>query len=400
MTGVRHSGEVRDRLASGYRRATGTFGWTYVVAMLLGAATLIELSFRSAEPRSNAALVLILAPATTLPVALARAQPVLAALLITTAGLTTLLVRTQPPAAGLVALIIALYLVGRRSSWRAAVLLAALFAGYATAAVDRTAPGGPSAGLILLAVAVAAITAGVVQRIRTQEAQRDASLRTMTDTLLQHAALGERARIARELHDVVAHHLSMIAVQAEAARLTTAGMPPEGARRLSAIGDTARAALTEMRRLLGVLREDRTPEPPRRPQPGLQQLNELLDEARELAGGSTRLIVQGWVRPLDPGLELIAYRIVQEALTNARRHATGAGVDVELDYRDDVLRLRVRDNGPGPGPDGIAAAASTGHGLTGMSERAAMVGGTFTAGPGPVGGFLVDAVLPVTGAVP
>jgi signal transduction histidine kinase len=125
--------------------------------------------------------------------------------------------------------------------------------------------------------------------------------------------------------------MSMVAVQAETARLTTPGMPPAGAERLRAIGDTARTALTEMRRLLGVLREEAQGElPERRPQSGLAQLNELLDEARAASGTAIRLILRGRSLPLDPVVQLAAYRIVQEALTNARRHAPGAAVDVEL----------------------------------------------------------------------
>ena len=141
----------------------------------------------------------------------------------------------------------------------------------------------------------------------------------------------------------------MIAVQAETARLTTPGLPAAGARRLTEIGDTARAGPTEMRRLLGVLRTDtEAPAPDLRPQPDLRQLNELLDEARDASGAGTRLIVSGPPVTLDPGVELAAYRIVQEALTNVRRHAPGAAVDVELHYADDELRVRIRDNGPGP----------------------------------------------------
>jgi len=183
----------------------------------------------------------------------------------------------------------------------------------------------------------------------------------------------------------------MIAVQAETARLTTPGMPAAGAQRLSAIGDTARAALTEMRRLLRVLRED-TPAgaADRLPQPGLRQLNELLDDARDASGAETRLIVRGWLPAVDPGVELAAYRIVQEALTNARRHAPGAAVDVELHYTGDALQVRIRDNGPGPPP----APAPSGHGLTGMRERAAAVGGELRTGPAAGGGFLIEATLP------
>jgi signal transduction histidine kinase len=184
----------------------------------------------------------------------------------------------------------------------------------------------------------------------------------------------------------------MIAVQAETARLTTPGMPPAGAQRLSAIGDTARAALTEMRRLLGVLREDaQTGAADRLPQPGLGQLNELLDDARDTSGAETRLIVRGWLPAVDSGVELAAYRIIQEALTNARRHAPGAAVDVELRYAGDALQVRIRDNGPGPPP----ATAPSGHGLLGMRERAASVGGELHTGPAPGGGFLIEATLPV-----
>ncbi|HEY0451739.1 sensor histidine kinase [Actinophytocola sp.] len=245
---------------------------------------------------------------------------------------------------------------------------------------------GPSTGVVALVVIWVVLAARLVRRWRAEAAERNASARAVESALLELTARGERARIARELHDVVAHHISMISVQAETARLTTRGMPPEGARRLLAIGDTARTALTEMRRLLGVLREDAGTEPTRSPQPGLQQLLELIDEMR--ASASARLIVSGHVTPLDPGVELVAYRIVQEALTNARRHAPGAAVDVEIAYTADDLRLTVRDNGPGP------SGARDGHGLLGMRERVATVGGTLRTGPAPVDGFLVEARLP------
>jgi signal transduction histidine kinase len=147
----------------------------------------------------------------------------------------------------------------------------------------------------------------------------------------------------------------------------------------------------------------------RQPQPGLAQLAELIDAAREASVAGTRLIISGPVAPLDPGVELAAYRIVQEALTNARRHATGAAVDVELRYGADTLRLRVRDNGPGPVGGVVAGFAARqgdpgggvtpppregGHGLHGMRERAFSVGGALYAGAAPGGGFLVEAMLP------
>jgi signal transduction histidine kinase len=334
------------------RRRAGVSGrtaWPYALAMVLALGGLGEVASRPvpAGP-APVPLVMLVALGATLPVALVRIQPVAA-----------------------VALPVVVLALGR-------------LAGVPP----------PLTGLVAMAVALAYLVVRLVRDVRNRAARRDVEDRELRASLLDHVARGERARIAHELHDVVAHHISMIAVQAEAARLTVPGMPAEGAKRLIGIGDTARAALTEMRRLLGVLREDAGDDDPRRPQPGLGQLADLLDEARALAGASTRLIVRGRVAPLDPGVELTAYRIVQEALTNARRHAAGAAVDVEFDYREDVVYVRVRDNGPGP-----SDAAAAGHGLAGMRERAAAVGGKVTTGTGPAGGFLVEAVLPREGGV-
>jgi signal transduction histidine kinase len=220
-------------------------------------------------------------------------------------------------------------------------------------------------------------------------AERDESLRAMADSLQDQAAMGERARIARDLHDVVSHHVSAIAVQAESARLTIEGMPDEGKAHLESIGQTARDALGEMRRLLGVLRTDVDGEAERAPQPGLARLDELVETARA-AGSDVQLTVQGDGAPLPPGVDLCAYRILQEALTNARRHAPGARVEVEIGYQADTLRLRVRDKGPGPGE-----AELDGHGLVGMRERVLMVGGTLSIGPAEGGGFAVEAELPL-----
>jgi signal transduction histidine kinase len=292
---------------------------------------------------------------------------------------------------------------------------------------------------VLLATAVPVTAgAGIAARARRLARTRTAAGEALSDTLLAHTARGERARIARELHDVVAHHISMIAVLAETGRLTTPDLPEAGARRFAEIGDTARAGLTEMRRLLGVLRDDalaagdtdgaahrddvvaagpaetgtvvgpgtaltagNAERASRQPQPGLWQLTELVDAARDASAAGTRLIISGPVSPLDPGVELAAYRIVQEALTNARRHAPGAAVDVELRYSPGALRLRVRDSGPGPagapsgdGAPGAGRATSGGHGLAGMRERAFSAGGSLYAGLAPGGGFLVEAVLP------
>lgn len=316
-------------------------------------------------------LLVVVALCGTVPVA---APVVLAALVVTPVSVLSATVFHSLTVAGVGAQLMVLHRVKR--PFAVALSLVFLVLALVGWRDDRT--------VVLAALAPAIAVAGIARQALT-----DASAgQVNAGTLMAHTARGERARIARELHDVVAHHISMIAVQAETARLTVPGMPAAGAARLSEISATARAGLTEMRRLLGVLRED-TDVAQRQPQPGLHQLNDLLDEARDASGRGTRLIVSGAPVTLDPGVELAAYRIVQEALTNARRHAAGAAVDVELRYSEEGLRLRVRDNGPG-----TPLAPTDGHGLLGMRERAAAVGGRLRAGPAALGGFLVEARLP------
>ena len=384
------AGALIERVRGPVAAVTGSPDWPFVAAGILGLLAMVEVINRTlAGPVSNVAMLLALC--VTLPVALARIQLVVAAVAITAAMFLNFLADTPPPRAGLVGLVVVCYLLGRHRRRRVWVPVVAPYAVYAITPHAPQTPGGRFLSVLLIVLTAGAAAVGAFLRAREEARNRQESTRVIADTMLEHAARGERARIARDLHDVVAHHLSMISVQAEAARLTIADMPPEGTRRLSAIGDTARSALTEMRRLLGVLREDAGGGGDRRPQPGLDQLNELIDEARDLAGASTRLIVRGRVVPLDSGVELAAYRIIQEALTNARRHAPGAAVDVELAYDGDTLRVRVRDNGPGPADE-----PSTGHGLPGMRERAAMVGGTLRIASASAGGFLVEAMLPVS----
>ncbi len=339
----------------------------------------------------------------TLPIGFRWSQPAAPAIAICAANLLSLAAFHLLTVGGLIAQLIVMYRLGNRGPQLLAALLALPSLVLALVTSVRLGPGSAAAvtsGTAALAVVVASLgpvaaCAGAARRLRSMTVQHTATREAIAGTLLEHTARGERARISRELHDVVAHHISMIAVQAETARLATPGMPTAGAERLLAIGDTARAALTEMRRLLGVLRED-TAEPAvdLQPQPGLAQLNDLLDEARDAAGIGARLIVRGWLTALDPGVELAAYRIVQEALTNARRHAPGAAVDVELHFTDETLHLRIRDNGPGP-PPAPPDARAIGHGILGMRERAVAVGGELSTGAAPGGGFLVRATFPV-----
>jgi signal transduction histidine kinase len=401
---VSEEGDGRGRWAAGLQRAaTAPYAPAIAGALLAvfaaaqAIATPVSTGGADAGPLQLAFVLLALA--TALPLGLLWTHPAAAAVAACAACVLSLWAFHVLPVAGLIALLILLYRLGRSGSQVLAALLALPFLVLALAG-----PAGPAArvpAVLLAALGPAAAWAGAARRARSDAMEHSAARAVIAGSLLEHTVRGERARVSRELHDVVAHHISMIAVQAETARLTTTGMPAAGARQLAAIGDTARAALTEMRRLLGVLREDtRTGAAVRRPQPTLLQLNELLDEARDASGSGIRLIVHGPMTALDPGIELAAYRIIQEALTNARRHAEGAAVDVELHYTADALRLRVRDNGPGPPPTPSPAAATApplgGHGLLGMRERAAAVGGDLCTGAATGGGFLVEATLPTT----
>ena len=225
------------------------------------------------------------------------------------------------------------------------------------------------AGVLLLVLVVAAQVLGDSRRQRSRRSPSATRPGTLAETQRDQAVMEERARIARELHDVVAHHVSMIAVQAETARLTTPGMPEEG-RSGSARSARRRATRsTEMRRLLGVLRADGEPGPPARPSPG-SDASTSCSTARATAGTPVRLTLEGDVAPLPPGVDLTAYRIVQEALTNARRHAPGAAVEVDARLRGGRASTARARRRAGP-----SAADTSGHGLVGMRERATMVGG-------------------------
>ena len=358
--------------------------WSSGPAPVLGQ----ELVLADEPPPTFALLLGLLA---TAPVAFVRTHLVPVAAVVTISCALTLAGGYVPTVAASIALVTVLYLVASQRpdrDWLLLLLPLAVLLAVPLGAVG----GNEGAVAALLTLATLAGIVGSAARSRAETATRRASEEYLAGSLLEHAARGERARIARELHDVVAHHISMISIQAETARLTTQGMPPQGAERLSAIGETARDALSEMRRLLGVLREDAETLAARAPQPGLDDLVDLVDGARVSSNGaSTRLIVSGQVSSLEPGVELTAYRIVQEALTNSRRHAPGAAVDVELDYAQTALHVRVRDNGPGLSP---GAEATEGHGLLGMRERAAMVGGGIRVESGTAG-FSVEATLPL-----
>jgi signal transduction histidine kinase len=209
------------------------------------------------------------------------------------------------------------------------------------------------------------------------------------DVAAREAVVAERARIARELHDVVAHHMSVMVVQAGAARAVGERDPAAAAESLRQIEASGRTGLAEMRRLLEILKADDGGDG-RAPQPGLAHLGELLDGMRA-TGLPVEAVVEGAPRSLPPGVDLSAYRIVQEALTNSLRHAGGASARVLLRYEPDAIELEIADDGPGPPGD---AGAPGGHGLIGMRERVQLFGGELEAGPRPGDGFLVRARLP------
>jgi signal transduction histidine kinase len=342
----------------------------------------------SSGDRTAAVFLNVLA---VLPLLAARRFPFLAAAGAT--FVTTVLLGSADAPVTLTGLGVLLYTIGhlvvrRGILWAVPLLLP--FLAHAVAPLDGN--GSGLATVLPLLLVVSAMLVAESTRKRTEAvAALDATQEAMAESMREQTAMEERARIARELHDIVAHHLSVIAVQSETARLTSPKLSADARGRFEAIAQTARDALTETRRLLGVLREDVPGDADRAPQPGLDQLAELVDTGRD-AGSNVRLILQGKVMQLPAGIDLAAYRIVQEALTNARRHARGANVDVEVTYAPEALHLRIRDDGPGPAEGELVA----GHGLVGMRDRAALAGGTFTFGAAEGGGFAVEVMLPVT----
>ena len=246
---------------------------------------------------------------------------------------------------------------------------------------------GALGSVAFLAMAVAVDTVGSGHRVHRELAEQT------EQTELERArriALEERTRIARELHDVVAHHMSLMAIRAESAPHRLGALPDPVRAEFGALSGSAREALADMRRLLGVLRSDQPAG--RAPQPGLRDLPGLVDLARQ-AGMAVELIAPPELDLVPPGAGVCAYRIVQEALSNAGRHAPGALVAVSVCHDADKVTLQVT-NGPGIPAGPRANGHGRGHGLAGMRERAAAVGGALAAGTVPGGGFSVEAVLP------
>ncbi|MFF0836871.1 MULTISPECIES: histidine kinase [unclassified Streptomyces] len=302
-----------------------------------------------------------------------------------------------------VALFVALYSLAlhgrlRQLPWACAALAGAL--GLVTVRVSVAVPAG-DALFFLLSTATAALALGLMIRIRRAQLaglrERAARLEVERDQRGRLAVAAERTRVAREMHDIVGHNLSVIITLADAGAYATAAAPERGQEALRLIGDTGRQALSELRRVLGVLREADGPRagPELSPQPGLKDVDALCEGVRA-AGLEVVYRTAGDVDSLDSGVQLTVYRIVQEALTNTLKHAgAGSRANLSVVVADARLTIAVQDSGP-PAPAGRAGPANEeGHGLVGMRERAALYGGHVSAGPaGP--GWTVRAVLDLT----
>jgi signal transduction histidine kinase len=351
-----------------------------------------------AEPPSgNPALLTVCGLLAVLPLAGRRRAPLLVTSAVCTGAVGQVLVSGGEPAtfASFVAVMICVYTLAREAR-RAELICGLLLVAVAVA------------GLTLLQARVEAFTpfefvyplvyfglAGGLGAFVRQRALRLAAVEgrasALEGQLEREAALAaaeERARIARELHDVVAHGISLMVVQAEAAEEMLARSPAAAAQPLHRVQETGRQSLAEMRRLLGVLRVPDAGPPSTAPQPSLQRLPDLVRAAADV-GLRVEVAADGDAVPLPAGLELAAFRIVQEALTNTRRHARATRACVRLRWTDGALRIEVTDDGRGPG------GGAPGHGLVGMRERAALYGGSLDVGPAYDGGFRVVAVLPL-----
>jgi len=381
----------------GERRAPSVLDWLVTVALVVVA--LLEIA--SGAFPGPVAVAAAFQVAAILPVAYRRSAPLPAITFSVVISLPYILAYGAGNSlAAAVTLMLLIYSVGRHLDGRR--LLAGTAMGLLM--IVEVGIGGRMMTLedwiYVLLIYGAALVFGIALRVQTDRSialavAADRAQREQEATA-QAAVHEERARIARELHDVVAHNVGLIVLQAGGARSVLATDPERARTALRQVEETGRQTLTEMRHLVGILREDEDEE--RQPLPRLERLPALVDEAR--AGGLTvELEVEGLVVELPAGLELAAYRLIQEALTNARKHAPTSRVQVHLGYEPDRLRIEVSDDGG----SSVAPAATTqdasgrGHGLIGMRERVQMYGGRMQTRATPGGGFRVEATLPLSG---
>ncbi|MCX4699153.1 sensor histidine kinase [Streptomyces sp. NBC_01373] len=345
---------------------------------------------------------LVLAPLAVLPILLTMARPVGAFWLSMAATPLALPFGDQwgewPWLPGSFAChLTVLTVVAVRTRPRTAAWMWALTAAYGTFAEALFGSGhySTNTGPMLVVSALALLSVAVWHTRREAKQEVTAQQTVTAHERSRRTLLEERTTIARELHDVVAHHMSVVAIQAEAAPYRVENPPPELERAFVTIRENAVAALTELRRVLGVVRAEDY-EAPDAPQPTLADLDGLLANVRD-AGLGVDKTVTGAVRELPQGVELSAYRIVQEALSNTLRHAPGASARVEIGYVLGGLGLRIV-NDPPPAPALVKPSPGAGHGITGMRERVSMLNGEMTAGATDEGGYEVAVFLPVPAA--
>ena len=349
---------------------------------MAGTLGLLGTNYRPSVLAALLALVLVQAAA----LFWRRTEP-LAVLLVVLAALLAAFAVTPDHEQSGPALVFAVYAVSVYHEGRARLIVAGLAIATVAVAISFLALGDFGVTRSLMPAAATSLVAWVVgDYIRSRR-------RFLADLVARHrqerelAAEEERLRIARELHDVVAHNVSLMAIQAGAARVSGSSTGDA----LQSIETTARDTLAELNRLLGVLRKDPGAGPALTPQPGLGQVESLLGPARD-AGLEVSVRVSGGERPLPAALDLSAYRIIQEAMTNVLKHAHASRVEVCIDYGHDALKLTVSDNGGGSSD---APRTPSGHGLIGMRERVDLFGGELSTTSSSLGGFTVRATLPV-----
>jgi signal transduction histidine kinase len=391
--------------ASGSRRLPAS-AWLFDSGLALVAAGLSTGLFaelvdtaQPALPRPVVALGYTLVLLHTLPLAARRRFP-LAVLATSVASALAFAALGLPPFFLGPPILVPVYTVAAYCDRRPSLAgLAAVEVALALAAVRLTGAGVEPVAWVQFALILGAAWllgrfVGDRRVYATKLEQRTAELEQAREELARRAVAEERLRLARELHDVVAHSISVIAVQSGVGAHVANTQPEEAAKALAAIEATSRAALTELRRLLGVLRQEGEPQGSLAPVPGLADLDALLAEVAK-AGLAVRLGVEGTPSPLPAGVDLSAYRIVQEALTNVVKHAGPARAQVTIGYHEQDVTVEVTDDGRGAAASTSDGQARVGHGLIGMRERVAAFGGDLKVGPEPGGGFRVAARLPL-----
>jgi signal transduction histidine kinase len=386
------------------RHPTGVDAFWAVV--LLGPSSLWVLSAQTGAVARLMALGVVLLY--SLAVALRRISPARTLLLVVALGVVQLALNVKVNPADFAMLVI-IYTVSvqGRPRWASRLALIGGILAAPLAQVRWLMDGGSVVTRIFFTVVLSVpfVLAWVLgDSMRTRRAyfdqleERASRLEKEREAQAKVAVAAERARIARELHDVVAHNVSVMVVQADGAAYVLDAAPDQAKQALETISSTGRQALAEMRRLLGVLRTGDARESGEYvPQPDVQQIEDLVEQVRK-TGTTVDFKIEGTARPLPSGVELTAYRIVQEALTNSRKHGgPDVGTSVRLVYFDDGLGLLVEDDGRGATHEMYedGGADGRGHGLIGMRERVGMVGGTLDAGPRPGGGFRISALLPL-----